>query len=280
MPKNKITEHAVYALKGFTIGSLMTVPGVSGGTLAIILGIYDKLLSAVATLFSDFKKNIIFLFTVAISLLLGMVTLSRLILLALELTPVPVSFFFIGAIAGSVPMLFKKTGLKKFSISCFICAAVGIACVFLLDLIPDGILEINGGFQISQIPAFIVCGIALAIAVIVPGVSFSHILMIFGIYERFYQALSSLDFIFLLSVGVPTAIALLALIRLFDFLLKKYPSQSYSAILGFVVASVKDIYVGLPSDVVMIIASVAALAVGLVAVLIVTGIFSKKQVVK
>ena len=131
-----------------------------------------------------------------------------------------------------------------------------------------------------QIPAFCICGIALAIAVIVPGVSFSHMLVIFGIYEMFYSALSSLDIIFLLCVGIPTAIALLALIRLFDFLLKKYPAQSYSAILGFVIASVKDIYSGIPSDAVMIIASVIALLCGIAAVLAVTGIFTKKQELK
>lgn len=277
---NSVKEHAVYALKGFTIGSLMTVPGVSGGTLAIILNIYDKLVSAVANLFSDFKRNFIFLLTVGISLLFGMVTLSKLILLALDYAPIPVSWFFIGSIAGSIPMLFKKTGLKKFSFSALLCALGGIICVFLLDVIPEGILELSGGFRIEQLPAFCVCGIALAVAVIVPGVSFSHMLVIFGIYERFYSALSSLDIVFLLCVGVPTAIALLALIRLFNYLLKKYPAQSYSAILGFVVASIKDIYAGIPSDAVMIIASVFALLCGIAAVFAVTGIFTKKQEVK
>ncbi len=275
--QKSVKEHAVYALKGFTIGSLMTVPGVSGGTLAIILNIYDKLVSAVANLFSNFKRNFIFLLTVGISLLLGMVTLSKLILLALNYVPIPVSWFFIGSIAGSIPMLFRKTGLRKFSFSALLCALGGIVCVFLLDFIPEGILELSGGFSPVQIPAFCICGIALAIAVIVPGVSFSHMLVIFGIYERFYTALSSLDIVFLLCVGIPTAIALLALIRLFDFLLKKYPAQSYSAILGFVIASVKDIYVGIPSDTIMIIASVAALLCGIAAVFAVTGIFTKKQ---
>ncbi len=280
MPKNKITEHALYALKGFAIGSLMTVPGVSGGTLAIILNIYDKLVSAVATLFSDFKRNFIFLLTVGVSLLIGMVSLSKLILLALNFAPIPVSFFFIGAIAGSIPMLFKKTGLKKFSLSALLCAAGGIACVFLLDLIPEGILELTDGLHLSQLPAFIVCGIALAVAVIVPGVSFSHMLMIFGIYERFYQALSSLDVVFLLCIGIPTAIALLALIRLFDYLLKKFPAQSYSAILGFVVASVKDIFKSMPADVLTALFSLAALLIGIAVVFAVTGFFNKKQDIK
>jgi putative membrane protein len=177
-------------------------------------------------------------------------------------------------------MLFKKTGLQTFRLSALLCAAGGIACVFLLDLIPEGILELTDGLHLSQLPAFIVCGIALAVAVIVPGVSFSHMLMIFGIYERFYQALSSLDVVFLLCIGIPTAIALLALIRLFDYLLKKFPAQSYSAILGFVVASVKDIFKSMPADVLTALFSLAALLIGIAVVFAVTGFFNKKQDIK
>ena len=277
MSKNKVSEYAVYALKGFAIGSLMTVPGVSGGTLAIVLNIYDKLVSAVATLFSDFKKNFLFLFTVGLSLILGMLTLSNLLLIALNYAPIPVSFFFIGAIVGSVPMLLKKTELRSFSVSAFIFFALGVICVFLLSFIPNGVFELTGKFNPAQIPAFCVCGIALAVAVIVPGVSFSHMLLIFGIYERFYEALSSFDIVFLLCVGIPTAVALLLLIRLFDFLLKKYPAQSYSAILGFVIASVKDVYAGFPDSALLICVSFIALVAGSVAVLALTGVFSKKS---
>ena len=280
MQKSNVKEYGIYALKGFIIGSAMTVPGVSGGTLAIILNIYDKLVSSVASFFSDIKRNTIFLLTVGVSLLVGMFTLSKLILLFLDKAPIPVSFFFIGAVIGSIAMLCKKTGLNKISFSALISALLGVLCVFALDLLPDGLFIFSGNPEISDIPAFSIGGIALAVALIVPGISFSHMLLIFGMYERFYEALSSFDVLFLICIGIPTAIALLALIKLLDFVLRKYAAQAYSAIIGFVLASIKEIYIGFPTDLLNIAVTALSFAVGAVLVLAFTGIFNNKQDVK
>lgn len=271
MQKNKLKEYGIYAAKGFCIGSAMTVPGVSGGTVAIILDIYDKLIFSIASVFKDLKKNFLFLCVLGFSMLLGMVSLSKLILFLSELAPVPVRFFFIGAIIGSVPMLYKKTELKKFSSVSIIFALLGVVCVFALDLIPAGILDLSDSFSASQIPAFCIGGVALAVSLILPGISFSHMLLVFGLYERFYEALTSFDITFLICLGLPIGIGILAFIKLLEFVLKKYPAQSYSAILGFVVASIKDIYVGLPSGFGMIIGTVFAFIAGFAVVLAVTG---------
>ena len=270
MQKNKLTEYGAYAAKGFAIGSAMTVPGVSGGTVAIILDIYDKMVFSVASIFKDFKKNFFFLFTVGLAMLLGMISLSKLILLLSNIAPVPVRFFFIGAIVGSIPMLFRKTELKKVSPVSVIFCLLGVVCVFALDLIPSGLLDLSGSFSLAQIPAFLIGGVALAVSLILPGISFSHMLLVFGLYERFYEALTSFDIVFLICLGIPIAIGILAFIKLLEFVLTKYPVQSYSAILGFVIASIKDIYIGFPSGIGMVIGTVLAFIAGGALVLAVT----------
>lgn len=271
MQKNKLKEYGTYAAKGFCIGSAMTVPGVSGGTVAIILDVYDRLVFSVASIFKDFKKNFLFLCVLGLSMLIGMFSLSKLILFLSELAPIPVRFFFIGAIVGSIPMLYRKTELKKFSSVSLIFALLGVVCVFALDLIPTGLLDLSGSLSVSQIPAFCIGGVALAVSLILPGISFSHMLLVFGLYERFYDALTSFDIPFLICLGIPIAVGILAFIKLLEFVLKKYPMQSYSAILGFVIASIKDIYVGFPSGIGMIIGTILAFIAGLAVVLAVTG---------
>ncbi|MBE6896372.1 MAG: DUF368 domain-containing protein [Ruminococcaceae bacterium] len=271
MQKNKLKEYGTYAAKGFCIGSAMTVPGVSGGTVAIILDVYDRLVFSVASIFKDFKKNFLFLCVLGLSMLIGMFSLSKLILFLSELAPIPVRFFFIGAIVGSIPMLYRKTELKKFSSVSLIFALLGVVCVFALDLIPTGLLDLSESLSVSQIPAFCIGGVALAVSLILPGISFSHMLLVFGLYERFYDALTSFDIPFLICLGIPIAVGILAFIKLLEFVLKKYPMQSYSAILGFVIASIKDIYVGFPSGIGMIIGTILAFIAGLAVVLAVTG---------
>lgn len=271
MQKNKLKEYGTYAAKGFCIGSAMTVPGVSGGTVAIILDVYDRLVFSIASIFKDFKKNFLFLCVLGLSMLIGMFSLSKLILFLSELAPIPVRFFFIGAIVGSIPMLYRKTELKKFSSVSLIFALLGVVCVFALDLIPTGLLDLSGSLSVSQIPAFCIGGVALAVSLILPGISFSHMLLVFGLYERFYDALTSFDIPFLICLGIPIAVGILAFIKLLEFVLKKYPMQSYSAILGFVIASIKDIYVGFPSGIGMIIGTILAFIAGLAVVLAVTG---------
>jgi len=265
-----IKEYAVNAAKGFTIGAAMTVPGISGGTLALILDIYDKLVSAVANIFKNFMKNMIFLAYVCISGIVGMFALSSLILWLLSLAPVPIRFFFIGAILGGIAMLFRKTGLKKPDLSFFICIIIGAAVVLAMSFIPEGMTDLSGAFSVSKIPWLCVAGIGLAVAIIAPGISFSHMLLVLGAYESFFSAIKSLDIPFLLSVLIPAGIFTLLLIKLMEFAMTKHPKQTYSVIIGFVLGSIKDIYIGLPNGILSVIITVLTFVAGFLLVLAVT----------
>jgi len=106
---NRLKNDLIIMLKGYTIGSSMSVPGVSGSTMAILLGIYDRLISSVSNFFKDIKGNVFFLLKFCIGAGAGIGSLSFLIKWMLEKFTLPVSVFFLGAVVGGIPALYQKT---------------------------------------------------------------------------------------------------------------------------------------------------------------------------
>ena len=248
-------ENIITAIKAF-VGSSMTLPGISGGTTAIILNVYDRLIQTVSKLLSPktfwetLKKNFWFLAVFAIFAVLGLATLSQLLLFITEKFPIPMHFLFMGAILGSVPALWKKTSAKKISAKEFIAALIGLATVFIIDVIPplsSDSVNLANGFSFSEIFTFLISGIVLAVALILPGISFSHMLMVMGIYETFYEAIASLNIGFLTIIGISLLIGIALLIKLIAWAMEKVPQIMYSGIIGFVLGSIKDLYIGLPT---------------------------------
>lgn len=103
----------ILILKGAAIGIAMLVPGVSGGTMAIILGVYDDLIHSVSSFFKDIKKNFIFLFYIAIGGIIGVLAFSKLIEYALDNFRYPTMYFFIGIVIGGIPVLYQKVDNSK-----------------------------------------------------------------------------------------------------------------------------------------------------------------------
>lgn len=249
-------KHIITAVKAFFVGASMTLPGISGGTTAIILNVYDKLIQAVSGFFSpktfveNLKKNFWFLAIFAVSAVLGLMTLSKALLFITEKFPIPMHFLFTGAVLGSLPMLLKKTDSKKLSPKILLSAIIGLAAVFLTDLIPplsSEMTNISNGLGFSDILTFLISGIVLAFALILPGISFSHMLLVMGIYETFYEALNSFNIPFLIVIGISLLIGVALLIKLLAVSMEKFPQISYAVIIGFVIGSLKDLYIGLPT---------------------------------
>ena len=248
--------HIITAIKAFFVGASMTLPGISGGTTAIILNIYDRLIQAVSGLLSpktfleNLKKNFWFLAIFAVSAVLGLMTLSKALLFVTEKVPIPMHFLFTGAVLGSLPMLWKKTESKKASPKILISILAGFAMVFVIDLIPplsSDVTNLADGLGFTEIITFLVSGVVLAFALILPGISFSHMLLVMGIYETFYESLNSLNIPFLALIGVSLLIGIALLIKILALSMEKFPQISYSVIIGFVIGSIKDLYIGLPT---------------------------------
>lgn len=245
MEKEKNLKNTlIVMLKGFIIGSSMSVPGVSGGTMAILLGIYDKLIGSISRLTKDLKGNIIFLMKFCIGSGIGIFTLSKLIKWLLEVSPLPVSFFFLGAVIGGVPALYKKTRTKdsKLKISSVIYFLLGLAIVLSIGFIPTGTISVTSGSGIGHYLMLFVTGIIIALALVLPGISTSHMLLVLGMYDAMLAAISNFDIVYLGILGTVTVIGIFLTTRPIEWTMNKFPRQTYCVIIGFVLGSTWEIF--------------------------------------
>ncbi len=233
-------------LKGLVIGSAMLIPGVSGGTTAIILDVYDDLISSISSFFKETKKSLYTLITVGIGAVLGILLFSRAILYVTNKFYVPMMFLFLGAVLGSVPMLYKKADIKKFNAGLIIYPLIGAACVYLLELIPKDSLKIPVGAGFYSYLIVILAGIVLSIGLVLPGISVSYMLLILGIYETTLSSIENMQYMFLLSLLFGVALGVVLTTKLLEYTMKMYPSQTYLLIIGFVLASLKEVFPGIP----------------------------------
>jgi len=256
--------------KGLVVGASMLVPGVSGGTTAIILGIYDDLIHAVSGFFRAIKQNTLFLLLFCVGAGTGMLLFARGILFAVETWRYPMMYFFIGAIFGSLPMLYKQAKIKKFSVFYPIFALIGIAIVLSLGFLPKPDASLDAG-MLARIGMTLASGVIIAVALILPGISTSHMLLVLGMYQPTLTAIETLDVAFLLPIVVGVGIGIILTTRLLELALEKFPQFSYFAIMGFVLGSIvsPEVFPGIPTGI-MIPACLATFAAGYIAIRIVS----------
>ncbi|MBR2177459.1 MAG: DUF368 domain-containing protein [Clostridia bacterium] len=229
----KLMKNTVF---GVIIGASMLVPGLSGGTTAIILGIYDRLISAVSGIFTNFRKNMIFLGSVAIGGATGVFLFSGAVLKLTELFPVQTMYFFIGAILGGIPLLLKKSGITPKRLYNMIFALLGCAAAAAVSALPVGTNESGGALML------ILSGMVIAVAMVLPGISTSHILLVLGMYESVWGAVRELRLGYLSLLAAGGAAGTILTAKLTDICMKKFPCQTYMIIIGFVMTSVYDIF--------------------------------------
>ncbi|MBQ8165128.1 MAG: DUF368 domain-containing protein [Clostridia bacterium] len=234
-----VKEHITTILQGFVIGGTMLVPGVSGGTTAMILGIYDKLLSAVGSFTKDIKKNIMFLLFMALGGGLGLVLMASPMEWIIDKFPNPALFFFIGAIAGGIPVIVKESTIKKFSWKIPLDIIIGVVIVLAMRFIPA-----MDGFEKGSFVYYLVLlctSMIVAVALVLPGISTSHMLLVLGMYEPFLAAAKSLDLSFLLPLGIGVIIGIFLTTKVLDLAMSKFPKRVYMIILGFVAGSIYEV---------------------------------------
>ena len=187
-----IIRNVIY---GCIIGIANIIPGVSGGTMAVMLNIYDKLISSFTGLRKNFKQSMKFLILILVGGGIGIVVFSKLIKYLISVCPLPTCFFFIGLIVGSMPLVFRKALEKKFRIYSLIPLFIFLAGMIVLSFIhTEGQDTASAEFQLSFANwMFLFAASAVAaMCMIIPGVSGSMILMVFGIYANIIGAISDL----------------------------------------------------------------------------------------
>ena len=231
-------------LFGFVIGAIMMVPGVSGGSAAVLLGIYDDIVSAFATLFKKFKESFKLLFSVALGGIVGFVLVSRLAKMFLNLYYAQAMYLFIGIVLCGLVYQIKIAVSRHGRIS-IVAMAIGAVAVTLIKYLPVNSLSFMTENVVLKLISFLFVGVLLAVALVLPGISFSLMLVILGEYDRFVSAVNEMDLVFLLPLATSVLFGVVVSTGALHRCMKKYPLYCQSTILGFVLASVLQMYPGI-----------------------------------
>lgn len=240
-------ENIIIGIKGFIIGIANIIPGVSGGTLAITLGIYEKLINTISHFFTNIKENIKFLIPLGIGAVLSILILSNIIGTCLEKYPFPTTLFFIGLILGGVPLLIKKTKGHTHKISNWFIFGITASIILIFTFLKSEesivhLINLNLG---DYLLLFLIGMIASA-TMVIPGMSGSFILMLLGYYKPILDTIKSLtkfqnisgNILILIPFGLGIVIGIILIAKLIELLLKKYEIPTYFGIIGFVIASI------------------------------------------
>lgn len=226
-------------LKGLLIGAGMTIPGISGGTLAIIAGLYNDLLNSVSNILNDFKRNSFFLIIFTLGGCTGVLLTASLITHILASPAgVPLRFAFLGAAAGCIPTIFKKSGMLPIKPIKLLTIVAGMVCAALISLIPEGVFQIIGGpfsFLMQMIG-----GVIVAVALVLPGISASQMLYMLGMYNKIMASIANGDFISLIPFSIGLIAGIFITAKVLSALLEKFKG-TYLLVLGFMVFSIKDL---------------------------------------
>lgn len=238
--------------KGMVIGIANIVPGVSGGTMAVSMGIYDKLLHCITHLFKEFKKSITFLLPIFVGMGIALVGLSFVIGPAFERFPIAANCLFIGLIVGGLPAAWKKVKGNKIKASHIISMLGFLALVVGFAVIGERKgNSANLTFSFLNVIKLFAVGIIASATMVIPGISGSMMMLLMGYYNPIIATIKNLSIsvaslngtgiLNCLGVLVPFLIGIIAGIfmvaKLIEFIFKKFPLQAFWGIIGLIAAS-------------------------------------------
>ena len=233
-------------IKGMFVGGSMLIPGVSGGSMAIILGIYDELICSVSSFFKNKKDNMKLLVTFMAGAFIGIILFAKPLLYLTDKYTFPMMYFFIGAVIGSIPMIYKKAEIKRVSIQSILYIVLGMIIVFLISLIPKELFEIDLSNGIQDYILLMITGIVVAVALVLPGISVSYMLLVLGMYEETIRAIDEFYFPYLLPLGIGLLLGIVFMTKILERAMTLYSKATYLIILGFVMGSVAEVFPGIP----------------------------------
>lgn len=222
----------------------MLVPGVSGSSMAMILGIYQDLISAVSSFRKQKKYYFLFLLLFCIGAAFGMVLIATPISHLIDLFPKPTMYFFIGAVAGGIPLIFREAKVRTFSWKYPLYILLGVLIVSAVSLLPAP----SAGAWENKFQMFFlfIVGIIAAVALILPGISISHLFLLLGLYDKTMQAIGTLQISFLAPILLGGVIGIVLTSKLLEKVMTCFPQPTYLMILGCMVGSVISIIPGIP----------------------------------
>ncbi|HDH5350486.1 TPA: DUF368 domain-containing protein [Staphylococcus aureus] len=261
-------------LKGFAMGTSDLVPGVSGGTIALLLGIYNQFIASISGIFSRrFWPSFTFLIPIIIGMLLAMGSLSNLFNYLLSQHHIPTMFFFGGLIIGIVPYLLKISNYKtSFTTKHYMMVIAGIAILIVITLMNNGDKHAGETLTLSTslIIKYFIAGMCAFSAMLLPGISGSFMLLVFGVYGTVMLAISEvvkLNFAglpILLAVGFGVLAGFIISSKIIQYFLTHHKLMTFALIIGFVVGSLFAVFPGLPTNIVMWFVSLVVFIIGFI----------------
>lgn len=230
-----MTDWMLRFVKGMFIGSGFILPGVSGGALAAVFGIYERIISFLAHITKNFKENVIFFIPVGLGGIAGVFLLSFAVSYFLGAYETQILWFFVGCIVGTVPVLWEQAG-KEGRENKHIIIMV-ITFIFSLIFLAFGESMFSGDGVPQNFGTWIIAGALIGLGVIVPGLSPSNFLVYMGMYKSMADAIKTLDFMVILPIGIGGIACVLLLSKLMDYIFSKAYAGLFHFILGVVFAS-------------------------------------------
>lgn len=243
---NPVKIGLINFIKGFILGIANVIPGVSGGTMAVSMGLYELILSSIGNFFKDIKGNFIKLLPIILGILVAIVSTSKLVTYALTNYKAQTLCLFIGLIFGGVSLIMRKIKGKG-SKTNYLIFFVIFFFVISLNFLKTGLIEISfANMGIIDYLLLLLIGFIASSAMVIPGISGSFILMVLGYYDKIIYTISTItnfsklgsNLLILVPFGIGVIIGIVFMAKLITNLIKKYETKTYFAIMGFVLSSV------------------------------------------
>lgn len=246
--KRSLKEYVVISLKGMAMGAADVVPGVSGGTIAFISGIYEELLNSISSfnfsLINVFKNegfksvwikvNGNFLVSLFVGILISVLSLAKLIESMLENHPIVIWSFFFGLVLASIIYIGKQ--ITKWTKGSVLCLILGAILAFYIT-------TLNPMVSANSSPWFLfLAGMIAICAMILPGISGSFILVLLGAYKPVLNALNTKDFVSIIIFLVGAILGLLSFSRILKWLFSTYKNYTLATLTGFIIGSLNKIW--------------------------------------
>lgn len=239
-------------LKGMVIGIANIIPGVSGGTMMVSMGIYDKLIHCITHLFSEFKKSVLFLLPIGVGMVIAIAASSFGLSWLFENLPIQTNLLFVGLILGGLPAVCNKLKGSKVKPGHIIAGVLFFALV--AGMAAMGETDGNAAdlsFGLVNVLKLFGVGVIASATMVIPGVSGSMVLMLMGFYhpvleslKNFFKALGTMDINrmitecgILIPFGIGVLVGMFAIAKLVEIIFEKFPLYAYWAIIGLIVAS-------------------------------------------
>ena len=264
-------KNILLVIKGFIMGIANIIPGVSGGTLALTLGIYEDFIGAISHFFRNIKKHVSFLLPIFVGILLSVITMSNVISTCFDQYPIPTTLFFMGLVIGGIPMLLKrvKNTKEKKQVSSYVIALITFSIVMIMAFSEQIFGSGLGNVSFSNMAVFdyvilFFVGLIAAATMVIPGVSGSLVLMLLGYYLPIIGVLKELtkfenlgpNLLVAFVFGVGVLVGIVAISKVIEFLLEKFEAKTFFGVIGFILASIIAIPVSVYHEVGAIVFSV------------------------